>query len=171
MIDHDTWLPVTIILPSKKPDQIVNAIMKYWVTVYTTVDVKIPKEEISAIRSLVGQLNWLSGISRPDISFDTCNFSTKVNDMKIRDVIELNKVVKRVKNENNQILFPSLDPNTIQLVVYTDANFNNLPHSGSQGDYIIFLAELSQQMLSADVELQQSQKSSTFNLSSWNTGT
>ena len=59
MIDHDTRLPVTIILPSKKPDQIVNAIVKYWVTVYTTVDedVKIPKEDISAIRSLVGQLN------------------------------------------------------------------------------------------------------------------
>ena len=29
MIDHATRLSVTVILPSKKPDQIVNAIMKY----------------------------------------------------------------------------------------------------------------------------------------------
>ena len=58
----------------------------------TEKDVVIPQEEISAIRSLVGQLNWLSSISRPDISFDTCNISTKVNNMKIRDVIELKRV-------------------------------------------------------------------------------
>ena len=57
----------------------------------------MPQEDISAIRSLVGKLNWLSCISRPDISFDTCNISTKVNNMKIRDVIELNKVVKRAR--------------------------------------------------------------------------
>ena len=38
MIDHATRLSVTIIVPSKKPDQIVNAIMKYWVAVYETAD-------------------------------------------------------------------------------------------------------------------------------------
>ena len=89
----------------------------------TEKDVKIPQEVISAVRSLVGQLNWLSSISRPDISFDTCKISTKVNNMKIRDAIELHKVVKSVKNEKNQILFLSLDPNAIKLVVYTDGSF------------------------------------------------
>ena len=53
--------------------------------------------------------------------------------MKIWVVIEPNKVVKRVKNQKNQILFPSLDPNTIQLVVYTDTSFNNPTVDGSQG--------------------------------------
>ena len=107
----------------------------------TEKDLKIPQEDISAVRSLVGQLNWLSGISRPEISFDTCNISTKVNNMKIRDVIELNKVVKRVKNEKNQIFFSTLDPNTIKLVLYTDASINNLLHGGSQGGHIIFLTD------------------------------
>ena len=105
----------------------------------TEKDLKIPQEGILAVQSLVGQLNWLSGISRPDISFDTCNISTKVNNMKVQDVIELNKVVKCVKNEKNQILFPTLDPNTIKLVLYTDVSFNNLLDSGSQGDHKIFL--------------------------------
>ena len=94
-----------------------------------------------AIRSFVGQLNWLSCISRPDISFDTCNISTKVNNMKIRDVIELNKVVKRVKNEKSQILLPTLDPKTIKLVLHTDASFNNLPDDGGQGGHIIFFID------------------------------
>ena len=107
----------------------------------TEKDVKIPQEDISVIRSLVGQLNWLSGILRPDISFDTSNTCTKVNSMKIRDVIELNKVVKHVKNEKKQILFPTLDLNTIKLIVYTDASFNNLPDGDSQGGHIIFLTD------------------------------
>ena len=42
------------------------------------------------------------------MNFDRCNISTKVNIMKIQNVIELNKVVKRVINKKNQILFPSL---------------------------------------------------------------
>ena len=61
--------------------------------------------------------------------------------MKIRDVIELNKVVKRVKNEKNQILFSTLDPNTMKLVLYTDASINNLLHGGSQGGHTIFLTD------------------------------
>ena len=96
-------------------------------------DVKIPQEDISAIQSLVGQLYRLSGVSRPESSFNTCNISTNVNNMEIWVVIEPNKVVKRVKNQKNQILFPSLDPNTIQLVVYTDTSFNNPTADGSQG--------------------------------------
>ena len=38
MTDHTTRLSITVILPSKKPDQIVNTIMKYWVAVYWIVD-------------------------------------------------------------------------------------------------------------------------------------
>ena len=37
MIDHTTKLSVTLILLSKKPDEIENAIMKYWIAVYGTV--------------------------------------------------------------------------------------------------------------------------------------
>ena len=36
MIDHTTKLSVTLILLSKKPDEIENAIMKYWIAVYGT---------------------------------------------------------------------------------------------------------------------------------------
>ena len=61
--------------------------------------------------------------------------------MKIQNVIELNKVVKHVKNEKNQIFFPSLDPNSIKLALYTDASFNNLSDSVSQRGHIIFLTD------------------------------
>ena len=61
--------------------------------------------------------------------------------MKIRDAIEINKEVKRIKNENNQIFFPSFDPNTIKLAVYTDASINNLPDGDNQGGHIILLID------------------------------
>ena len=99
-------------------------------------DVKIPHKHISASWSLFGQLKWLSGIPRSNISFDICNISTKVN-IKIQDIIELNKIVNCVKNKKNQILFASLDPNTIQLDMY-----NNLMGGGSQGCHIIFLTDI-----------------------------
>ena len=61
--------------------------------------------------------------------------------MKIRDAIEINKEVKRIKNEKNQIFFPSLDPNTIKLAVYTDASINNLPDGDNQEGHIILLID------------------------------
>ena len=84
----------------------------------TEKDVKIPQENISSIWSLLDQLNWLYGIFRPDISFDTCKISTKVNNMKIWDVIELNNVVKYFKDQKNQILFQNFDPNPIRFVYW-----------------------------------------------------
>ena len=51
------------------------------------------------------------------------------------------KVVKCVKNKKKQILFPTLDLNLIKLVLYTDANFSNLPDGGNQGGHIIFLTQ------------------------------
>ena len=48
--------------------------------------------------------------------------------MEVRDVILLNEIIKRIKSEENQTCFPSLEiSETVKLVVYTDANFDNLP--------------------------------------------
>ena len=107
----------------------------------TDKDLPITKDNLTAVRSLIGQLNWLACISRPDISFDVCTISTRIKNMKIKDIIELNKVVKRVQIEKNQIAFPTLDTSSMKLIVYTDASFNNLPNGGGQGGHIIFLAD------------------------------
>lgn len=38
MIVHVTRLSVTVVITSKKPTQVVNAIIKYWVVIYGTVE-------------------------------------------------------------------------------------------------------------------------------------
>ena len=38
MTDHTTKLSVTVVIPSKKPNHIANAILKYWAALYGTVE-------------------------------------------------------------------------------------------------------------------------------------
>ena len=59
--------------------------------------------------------------------------------MKVCDVIKLNKVVKKIKSEKSQIVFPRLELNSTELITYIDASFNNLPRGGSHSGHVIFL--------------------------------
>ena len=36
----------------------------------------VTDEERSNMRSAIGQLNWLAGMTRPDLSFEVCQFSS-----------------------------------------------------------------------------------------------
>ena len=79
----------------------------------TNKESSITSGTVTLVRSLLGQLNRWARISRPDISFDVCNLSTKIKNMKVCDIIEWNKVVKHIKSEKNQIVFPHLELKSI----------------------------------------------------------
>ena len=93
------------------------------------------------LRGALGRLNWLAGISRPEISFDVCEASTKVKNAIVSDLLGINKLVKRAKEEKTHIKFPKLNLDHLCLKVDTDESFNNLPNCGSQGDKIVFLSD------------------------------
>ena len=59
---------------------------------------KLSQEEITILRGILGKLNWVARMTRPEISF----FVKLVND-------------------------------SLNIKLYSDASFNNLPNSGSQG--------------------------------------
>ena len=46
-----------------------------------------------------------------------------------------------MKSNKNCIKFPHLDLKTLQIKLFTDASFNNLPNGGSQGGQIIFVTD------------------------------
>ena len=58
----------------------------------------LDEEKKSNMRSVVGQLNWLSSMSRPDLAFHACQMSTIINSATQRDIVKLNKLVKEVKS-------------------------------------------------------------------------
>ena len=104
---------------------------------------KINDKEVSEMRRVLGQLNWVSGKTRPDISFEACQASTRVNEATVKDVTSLNKAVKKLKSDDWSLMFKHLQfAETLYLCVFTDASFNNLPRGGSQEGFIIVLADI-----------------------------
>ena len=105
-------------------------------------ETQLSKEETSQFKGLVGQLNWVCGITCPEISFEVCWASTRMCTPTVRDVTRLNKVVSQLKTKDNSILFPCLDPNSTEITVFTDASFNNLPNGGSQDGHVVFINDI-----------------------------
>ena len=106
------------------------------------LDSPVPEDKKKYVRSLIGQLNWASSVSRPDIAYYACQFSTKSVNATIRDVHEMNKVVRYLKNNPLSIkipVFSSLE--NINLEIYSDAAYGNLSDGASQGGYVIFASD------------------------------
>ena len=68
-------------------------------------DDEVSQEERSKFRAVVGQLNWVATQTRPDISFDVCDLSTKFNCATVGDIMSANKTVKRVKDNPVLVFF------------------------------------------------------------------
>ena len=100
-------------------------------------------EERTQFRATIGQLNWLATVSHPEISSDVCQASSRVRDAAVSDIIEVNKVIYKVKKEQAYIHFPKLALSSVHLRVYSDASFNNLPDGGSQEGFLVLISDSS----------------------------
>ena len=78
-------------------------------------------------------------MSRPKISYHLCETSTRVKNTTATDAHTINKVIKHIKNSPSHITIPKSDLNSLEIQLYSDASFNNLPDGGSQGGHIVFL--------------------------------
>ena len=97
--------------------------------------------EIRLLKGLIGQLQWVAKLTRPDIAFDTSQLSAKVKKATTDDVKRANKVVRKLKSELIAICIPNVGRVTeASLYVYCDSSFANVDSDcGSQGGFIIFL--------------------------------
>ena len=96
-------------------------------------------EEHTLLRELVGQFNWLSNQSRPDISYDVLELSMSVKNATIAQIKQANKLVKRVNGEDITIRFPCLGKsNEMRILLFSDANL--IDGVSSAEGYIILLA-------------------------------
>ena len=98
--------------------------------------------EIRDFKALIGQMQWVSKQTRPDMSFATCNLSTHSKKATTTDVRMINKQLRKLKEDaNDQMLFiPNIgDISQSSIVVFSDASHANLPDGGSQGGFLILL--------------------------------
>ena len=105
------------------------------------VDSDLTEEEKAKYQSMLGKLLWLSGRTRPDLRYDTMELSTFTKSPKIKDLLFLNKIVKKVKDRPSRLIFKPLNLKTdeLKIVFYSDAGFGNLPNANSSRGYVSFL--------------------------------
>ena len=99
------------------------------------------KKEITSLRGALGKISWVVGMSRPEISYYVCEISTRVKNSTIADIFTINKVIKSIKSTPTHITIPVMNLQSLQLLLCSDASFNNLPDGGSQEGYIVFLCD------------------------------
>ena len=96
--------------------------------------------ELKQLRTLSGQLNWLSTQCRPDIAFSSCQVACSLKNACVRDVKAANKTLRRAKGiEYNLTFSPLGNPSLWKIVCFSDASWGNLPDGGSQGGHLIFI--------------------------------
>ena len=125
----------------------------------------LTEKEKSQYRQLIGQLNWITNMTKPEFSFEVCYASTIVNSATISDITMLNKVLKDIKSEKSYIKFPSLNIDSLSIRIYTNTSFNNLPKEKSRWTNNVYHRQRKPE-LSISIELIKNRMCSLINLSS-----
>ena len=105
---------------------------------------KLDDKQISYLRQLVGKLNWLTRMTRPDIGFSVVELSTKFNCGTGEDLRRAMRLAEKVKHEEAKIFMPALkNISDWRMVLYTDASLGSLGNgTGSSGGYVLFVMDM-----------------------------
>ena len=99
----------------------------------------LDKSETTLLKRLTGKVNWAATQTRPDLAFNVVELSIKYKAPTLEDLSNANKAIAKLITNPVTLLFPKLS-GELQLVVWSDAAFRNLPDQISSGrGHIIFL--------------------------------
>ena len=102
------------------------------------------QDELTLLRQITGIVNWAARATRPDLSFEMIDLSTKFKGGQVEDLIKAKNVAARLKKIEMSIMVSNLDNlQDCQVVVYTDAAFRNLNNNtDSCGGFVVFLVNI-----------------------------
>jgi hypothetical protein len=91
---------------------------------------------------MVGSLNWLVQGTRPDLAFYMVDLSTRLNSGKVKDFLQVCRILNKAKDNKADIFFPHLGNSEFwHFIVFANASHANLSNNtGSCIGYIVFLA-------------------------------
>ena len=92
------------------------------------------------LRNRIGQLDWVSGQTRPDLAFENCQLNSITHHRIVDNLLKANKVLRKAKSKNIAIKvgLPGKIEN-FKILCYNKASLGNLKDGGSQGGFIIYL--------------------------------
>lgn len=97
-------------------------------------------KEKTCLRSLSGQIAWVSGQSRPDVAFDSCQISNYGKHPTVQNLKEINKAIRKIKSKEVKITLTRVENiRTCEIICFTDATHASLKDGSSQGAFVIFL--------------------------------
>ena len=98
------------------------------------------KEETDKLRTLVKQLCWITGQTRPDLAFEVCQLSSILNHSKVYDILKAKKLFLKARKENILLRFELPGPiEYFKIVCCSDSSSGNLKDGGLQGGFLIYL--------------------------------
>ena len=101
---------------------------------------KLDRSEARLLKGLLGQLQWVSKQTRPDLAFSVCELSTRVKNGTMSDIVSANKAVIKLKSyPSNVQISHTGDIATSALLVFSDASHANLQDCASQGGFVILI--------------------------------
>merc|ERR1712177_55452 len=87
---------------------------------------KLTTAELKEYRKYTGKISWLSQGTRPDLSYSTLNLAKKNNNAVISDLRNVNRIVEKVKNEENKIIYRKIgDREALQVVGIVYASYKS----------------------------------------------
>ncbi|KAI8519244.1 hypothetical protein Bbelb_025010 [Branchiostoma belcheri] len=102
----------------------------------------LTSEEYFVFRSLVGKINWLATSTRPEVSFQSVDLSTKFAHATTTHLNDAAQTVRKLKLSEGHLVYPRLSSiQDVSLTVFADASLANLENSGSCGGHLIFMTD------------------------------
>ena len=98
-------------------------------------------EELTEYRSVVGQLNWVSLHTMPEIAFNVSELSKAFKGGTTQDMRKLIKIVRKVKHIMGGIVMSELEEENLYWEAYADASFGNIEDGHTQLGYVISLTD------------------------------
>ena len=91
-----------------------------------SADRELSEKEKKDVRAKIGELLWISLMTRPDISYDINAISSEVSRATVKTAKDLNKIVRKAKDSKTVLKFSKLGHiNDLIVKVFADASFGN----------------------------------------------
>ena len=98
-------------------------------------------KELTEYRSVVGQLNWVSLHTMPEVAYNVSELSKAFKEGTTQDMRKLIKIVRKVKSIMGGVVINELEEENIYWEAYADASFGNVEDGHTQIGYIISVAD------------------------------
>eukprot|EP00435_Cladocopium_sp_Y103_P071079 s134_g36.t1 len=99
---------------------------------------RLTDEETGLVRKVCGSLNWAGREGRPDAAAAASMCSSMLLEMKVSDVIELNRIVARIKEHSELALkIQAIPESRMRWGVISDASWANARGGKTQGGHML----------------------------------